>query len=113
MAPELLQAVMQKDNSSDLAFAINIWSLGCIIIEMFTGMPPWSKYVTWLLLQLKHPFGLIPVLMCISWCKRHCYDVPFQKEPEEIPWTETGAEIIVESTRVFTDKEKAAAHLKV
>ncbi|OAY65104.1 Glyceraldehyde-3-phosphate dehydrogenase 3, cytosolic [Ananas comosus] len=35
------------------------------------------------------------------------------KNPEEIPWAETGAEYIVESTGVFTEKEKAAAHLKV
>ncbi|KAK6930873.1 Glyceraldehyde 3-phosphate dehydrogenase, NAD(P) binding domain [Dillenia turbinata] len=33
--------------------------------------------------------------------------------PEEIPWGETGAEFVVESTGVFTDKAKAAAHLKV
>lgn len=44
MAPELLQAVMKKDNSPDLAYAIDIWSLGCTIIEMFTGKPPWSEY---------------------------------------------------------------------
>lgn len=31
----------------------------------------------------------------------------------EIPWSGSGAEYIVESTGVFTDKEKAAAHLTV
>ena len=35
------------------------------------------------------------------------------RNPEEIPWGETGAEYIVESTGVLTDKYKAAAHLKV
>ncbi|GMI98012.1 mitogen-activated protein kinase kinase kinase 5 [Hibiscus trionum] len=44
MAPELMQAVMQKDNSSDLALAVDVWSLGCTIIEMFTGKAPWSEY---------------------------------------------------------------------
>ncbi|XAR57820.1 Mitogen-activated protein kinase kinase kinase [Bertholletia excelsa] len=44
MAPELLQSVMQKDSRSDLALAIDIWSLGCTIIEMLNGKPPWSEY---------------------------------------------------------------------
>ncbi|PON95280.1 Glyceraldehyde/Erythrose phosphate dehydrogenase family [Trema orientale] len=35
------------------------------------------------------------------------------RNPEEIPWGETGAEFVVESTGVFTDRDKAAAHLKV
>nr|AXF84296.1 glyceraldehyde 3-phosphate dehydrogenase [Coffea canephora] len=34
------------------------------------------------------------------------------RNPEEIPWGETGADFVVESTGVFTDKDKAAAHLK-
>ncbi|CAL0327993.1 unnamed protein product [Lupinus luteus] len=34
------------------------------------------------------------------------------RNPEEIPWGEHGADYVVESTGVFTDKAKAAAHLK-
>ncbi|KAI5341351.1 hypothetical protein L3X38_020625 [Prunus dulcis] len=34
------------------------------------------------------------------------------REPEGIPWAEAGAEFVVESTGVFTDKEKASLHLK-
>ena len=35
-----------------------------------------------------------------------------QKDPSLIPWTECGAEYIVESTGVFTSYDKAEAHLK-
>ncbi|OMO74876.1 hypothetical protein COLO4_26442 [Corchorus olitorius] len=44
MAPEVIQAVMQKDTNPNLALAVDIWSLGCTIIEMFTGKPPWSEH---------------------------------------------------------------------
>ena len=37
----------------------------------------------------------------------------FFRNPEEIPWGQAGADFVVESTGVFTDKDKAAAHLKV
>ncbi|XP_047067523.1 mitogen-activated protein kinase kinase kinase 5-like [Lolium rigidum] len=40
MAPEMVQATLSKDVGYDLA--VDIWSLGCTIIEMFDGKPPWS-----------------------------------------------------------------------
>ncbi len=35
-----------------------------------------------------------------------------QRDPGQIPWGDVGAEIVVESTGVFTDAEKARAHLR-
>ncbi len=35
-----------------------------------------------------------------------------ERDPAKIAWEETGAEIVIESTGLFTDKNKAAAHLR-
>nr|ABI97977.1 glyceraldehyde-3-phosphate dehydrogenase [Monascus pilosus] len=35
-----------------------------------------------------------------------------ERDPAQIPWSETGAEYVVESTGVFTKHEKASLHLK-
>ncbi|XP_073123336.1 mitogen-activated protein kinase kinase kinase 5-like isoform X2 [Henckelia pumila] len=44
MAPEVLQAVMRKDAHPELAYGVDIWSIGCTVIEMLTGKPPWSEH---------------------------------------------------------------------
>src|SRR3954453_17138373 len=34
-----------------------------------------------------------------------------ERDPKALPWGELGVDVVVESTGVFTDGEKAAAHL--
>ncbi len=35
-----------------------------------------------------------------------------ERDPANLPWKEVGAEIVIESTGIFTDRAKAAAHLE-
>jgi glyceraldehyde 3-phosphate dehydrogenase len=35
-----------------------------------------------------------------------------ERNPADLPWKEVGAEIVIESTGIFTSREKAAAHLE-
>ena len=35
-----------------------------------------------------------------------------ERDPASIPWAELGVELVVESTGIFTDAEKAAAHIR-
>lgn len=44
MAPEVIRAAMHNNADPDLALAVDIWSLGCTVIEMFNGKPPWSDF---------------------------------------------------------------------
>jgi glyceraldehyde 3-phosphate dehydrogenase len=42
----------------------------------------------------------------------HTIQVISQRDPAQIPWGDLGVEIVIESTGLFTDAAKAAAHLK-
>ncbi|KAI3785508.1 hypothetical protein L1987_44627 [Smallanthus sonchifolius] len=44
MAPEVFQAVMRNDANPEHTYTMDIWSLGCTVIEMVTGKPPWSEF---------------------------------------------------------------------
>lgn len=44
MAPEILLGSMAKEKTSpETAFAVDIWGVGCTIIEMLNGVPPWGE----------------------------------------------------------------------
>src|SRR5256886_2514937 len=42
----------------------------------------------------------------------HTVKVLAQRDPAQIPWADLGIELVIESTGLFTDAEKAAAHLR-
>ncbi|XP_061355896.1 mitogen-activated protein kinase kinase kinase 5-like [Gastrolobium bilobum] len=44
MAPEVMKAAVKNESNPDIVTAVDIWSLGCTIIEMLTGKPPWSEF---------------------------------------------------------------------
>ncbi|KAK1433523.1 hypothetical protein QVD17_10434 [Tagetes erecta] len=44
MAPEVIKAALRKDANPEHTFTMDIWSLGCTVIEMVTGKPPWGEF---------------------------------------------------------------------
>lgn len=42
----------------------------------------------------------------------HSIKVISQRDPAQIPWGDMGIELVIESTGLFTDADKAAAHIK-
>ncbi|CAI8614692.1 unnamed protein product [Vicia faba] len=70
---------------------------------------PLLSWISQQLFMLESLLLFIQVSLSIEWDFSLCMTSSAQ---EEIPWVEAGAEYVVKSTGVFTDKAKGSAHLK-
>jgi dual specificity tyrosine-phosphorylation-regulated kinase 2/3/4 len=44
MPPELLMMLENGTSDYDLLKRIDVWSIGCILLEILTGVPLWFRY---------------------------------------------------------------------
>ncbi|CAH9100420.1 unnamed protein product [Cuscuta epithymum] len=84
MAPEVMQAVLRKDDNPYLALAVDIWSLGCTVIEMFTGQPPWSD-LSWVQAMFSVLNKSPPIPETLSSEGKHFIGCCLQRNPADRP----------------------------
>ncbi|KAL1122362.1 hypothetical protein AAG570_003767 [Ranatra chinensis] len=80
MAPE----VFTKTNTEGHGRAADIWSLGCVIIEMASGKRPWSEYDSNYQIMFKVGMGEIPAVpISLSEEGRHLVHQCLKHDPKE------------------------------
>ncbi|KAL8524005.1 hypothetical protein ACS0TY_013823 [Phlomoides rotata] len=84
MAPEVLQAVLRKDANPEMVYGVDIWSVGCTVVEMLTGKPPWSDYS-----GVQAMFNVLnrspPIPEALSAEGKDFLQCCFQRSPEDRP----------------------------
>ncbi|CAA0821933.1 mitogen-activated protein kinase kinase kinase 5 [Striga hermonthica] len=84
LAPEVLHAMMRKDANPELAYGVDIWSVGCTVIEMLTGKPPWSE-LTWVQAMFSVLNKSPPIPEKLSAEGKDFLQRCFQRRPEDRP----------------------------
>ncbi|KAL2318623.1 hypothetical protein Fmac_032499 [Flemingia macrophylla] len=84
MAPEVVKGAIKDECNPDVVTAIDIWSLGCTVIEMLTGKPPWN--------ELEGPSAMFKVLQesppipeTLSSVGKDFLQQCFQRDPSDRP----------------------------
>ncbi|KAH7298732.1 hypothetical protein KP509_25G056900 [Ceratopteris richardii] len=80
MAPEVI-----LQNNTGHEFAVDIWSLGCTIIEMATGKPPWHQYEGYAAMFKVMNSYEVPIPESLSPIGKNFLSLCLQRDPAKRP----------------------------
>ena len=81
MAPEVVRGGQVDETGANIGYGrkCDVWSIGCVVIQMLTAKPPWSgtydkknKFQLIFMVSLKHKKYVIGVFLL---CKGNCYEL--------------------------------------